>query len=225
MKNIGLKNIVSLLMFLLTLLFVGCGEGGGAASSVATGETFVENETTTTENLPAASRATGIYVDAAPVSNLTYVCEGKEAQTDADGGFSCSEFPVSFYVGHIKIGEVTSLPNQDAAIFSQNALSLPTIATRHPLAVKLSTFLNLLDSDANSTNGIAISEESVSVINNTVTQETAFEKLSDTQLKTLEDQIKNTNAKMASSYQFVPLNEDEITKMLSIAISKSYHVN
>lgn len=208
------------------LLFGGCGGGSGSGSdTIASNPSAEESQPTGNSGIqPAASHATGLFIDAAAVANLTYSCDGKTAQTDAQGGFACAQMPVTFSIGKITLGKLESLPNADAAVFSQNTLGLPSIATRHPMAVKLSAFLAILDDDGDLSNGIRISADSVDIINTAIDTQTAFEQLDDAVLQNIREQIVDANMNRAPAYHYTQPSSDEITRDLSIAVAKTYQI-
>ncbi len=204
------------------LLFGGCGGGSGAGSDTIASEQTKPADSGNAQQ--ASARVTGLFIDTAPVANLTYTCDDKTAQTDTHGFFACEQMPVSFSIGKIVLGQLESMPNADAAVFSQNTLGLPSIATRHPQTIRLSSFLALLDDDGDLANGIRISAESLNIINTSLASEIAFEKLDDTTLQNLSEQIVDANMNRARSYQYTQLSGDNITRQLSIAVAKSYHI-
>lgn len=195
---------------LLALAFIGCGEG--SAPTAADEETNI-----------AAPQAFGRLIDTAPVENVTYTCAGQTRQTNAQGEFACSSFPVWFSIGNIEIAKVTKLPNSDAAVFTQNLLSHSTVAKRHPEVIRLSSFLNSIDNDANASNGLTLDPQSIDLINNLVVKKTAFNLLGDETLGSIVAQVQAQNARRDPTYHFVPLSVDDITMGLSIAAGKQYN--
>lgn len=122
---------------LLTSIFiVACGGGGGGSSS--------------------SSPSTGIFVDDV-VEGIYYQSETSSGYTDAHGRFPFNNETVEFFVGDIKIGEITSLPS-DGYVFVQDILGLSRENITNEKLINIATFLQSLDSDT-TTNEIEIKKE------------------------------------------------------------------
>lgn len=186
------------------LFLTGCGEEGSLQSSLPT---------------------EGYYVDMAPVSNMTYSCGGKTAYTEIDGQFVCDSLPVTFHLGNIKIGEISEMPHSDAAVFSTDAMALPTLSVQHPQIIRLASLLYALDEDADISNGITINPDALDLINTLVAKGTSFETMSDATVQNIASQARDLNARENPEYQFQPLSSDEITIQLSTAMANVYNVN
>lgn len=205
---------------LLAILLFGCGEGSSQTVTESETSTTIEPETSTT-----IESSKGLLIDTAPLANVTYTCAGKTATTSEQGEFSCTEFPVLFSIGNIEIGKITSSPNEDAAVFSQNLLALPTLAMRHPDVIRLSAFLNAIDDDSEPSNGIGIDPQCADIINNIVTQKTSFIQLSDENLEHIVSEIQNQILNASASNILTSADHNEITKNLSLAATKQYTID
>ena len=61
------------------------------------------------------------------VIGVEYRCGKVTDLTDKNGSFSCVNLPISFYIGNITLGEVTTLPS-DGKIFPQDIVGVIRLA-------------------------------------------------------------------------------------------------
>lgn len=133
LKNISLVCAVALLS--------GCGGGGGSNSS---------------NTSSGVSGSKGYFIDAA-VKGLKYVNEdGSTGYTQADGSFNYAGGKVTFYVGDIEVGSISSLPS-DNNVLLQDILNLSRTNTTDSKLLNVATFLQSLDTD-DSTDTIEIGD-------------------------------------------------------------------
>lgn len=195
-------------ILIFSLLFIGCGDSSlelPIDSKVDINESVVSTINTRGYN--------GVFVSAGRVQGLKYMCGEKLAYTNNEGVFNCETYPVRFYIGNIYLGGIENL-DDTYTVFPQSLLGFLVAATKHPDVTKLASFLQSLDEDGNSGNGILIKENTHKLINQIVTNPKAYLKLSDEEL----DEItKLVNINMLSSY-----SESDIQDDLTIAITKSY---
>lgn len=122
-----------------SIILAGCGGGGGSAS--------------TTSNSSSLSKNAQL-IDA-PIIGAKYVNEdGSEGKTTQNGAFEYTGGTVSFYVGQIKIGEITSLKD-DNRVFLQDILNLQRDEKSDSKLLNSAQFLQSLDTDP-STDSIEI---------------------------------------------------------------------
>ena len=109
------------------LLLSACGGGSGTAD--------------TDSSTPAIE---GKLVDA-PVQGAAYRCGTVSSITDRDGAFACDAFPVAFYVGDVKLGEIRQLP-EDGYVTPQDLVDVARDEYSDTVA-GLALFLQSLDDD------------------------------------------------------------------------------
>ena len=101
--------------------------------------------------------------DSSSIKGLTVTCASIEPRIFSDGSFECSNFPISFYIGEFKIGEVQNT-TIDNTFYTQDLLDIPRGATAHSEVTKISMILQSLDEDAQPFNGITLTDESLSLL-------------------------------------------------------------
>ncbi|CAA6812108.1 MAG: Chitinase (EC [uncultured Sulfurovum sp.] len=125
-------------VFMLVLLFLtGCG-----------------NEVTSGKYTETAKQG---YVIDAPVVNLTYQCGDKTSKTTTGGLFICPTLPVTFSVGGLTLGTLTSI-NDDTKVYVQDIVKLNRDNFSSEEVIKLGLFLQSLDKDKNNTEQIVIDD-------------------------------------------------------------------
>lgn len=102
----------------------------------------------------------GKLIDAA-VSNVEYRCGNVVGTTASDGSFSCPTSSVSFHVGGVTIGSISSIP-ADGNVMPQDIFSVARSETSNSSVILLARFLQSLDSDGNPDNGITLSSSTIS---------------------------------------------------------------
>ncbi|MFK5975455.1 MAG: BspA family leucine-rich repeat surface protein [Sulfurovum sp.] len=96
----------------------------------------------------------GYLVDA-PIKGIEYRCGETVGFTNIDGKFECTELPVSFYIGNMKLGELAEL-TEDSKIFPADLFGLDRNNTTDEKIINLAILLQSLDNDNNLSNGIEI---------------------------------------------------------------------
>ena len=119
-------------------LLLGC--GGGSSTSPNLSENII-----------------GYLIDSA-VQGAKYKCGDKTGFTDSEGKFTCSAFPIKFYVGELFLGDIASLPS-DSKVFPQDIVGVERNNTSHTEVIKLATLLQSLDQDNNASNEINITTQ------------------------------------------------------------------
>lgn len=121
---------------------------------------------------------------------LDYTCDGILKKTNGNGYFNCEAPPVNFYIGNLKIGYLDKLP-EDFMVFPQDLVGQPRAAALHPDVIKLMLLLLSLDIDRDPVNGLYISYDTISKLNQVVTQGTELSSWSHTVLiETLDETVK-----------------------------------
>ena len=113
------------------------------------------------------SSTTGHLVDSA-VSGASYSCGDVNGTTDKDGTFTCKSLPVTFFVGSVKLGTISSLPS-DGKIYPQDLAGVKRSDTNNTKVKKLAQFLQSLDKDHNASNGITIDSALASKVKKNIT--------------------------------------------------------
>ena len=123
--------------------------------------------------------ATGLILDANGVQGIRVVCDNENnvILTGRYGLFQCKGKTLNIYLGNFKLGTVSKIP-KDKVIYTQDILNLPREATMHPDVTKISMILQSLDEDADLSNGITITQESIDLLNNELVNFTNIDQLS-----------------------------------------------
>ncbi|MFK2821801.1 Ig-like domain-containing protein [Arcobacter sp. YIC-80] len=171
----------------ISALFIGCGGGGGSSTS--------SNNTTSTVKSKA-------YLIDSAVAGAKYVnSDGSTGFTSSDGSFDYVAGTTRFYIGNIKIGEVSSV-NTDKKVFIQDIVGVPRENINHPKVLKIATFLQSIDSDLN-TNKIEIAEN--------------FDKFKD-----INDNIENVDlSTLLTNKKFNQKNQDDVKAHLETVLNSN----
>ena len=106
----------------------------------------------------------GIVVNGSVINGLEYGCDNARYTTGQYGEFSCESLPITFFVGNLEIGSVTTL-NEDKVVYVQDIFNLPRGGTRHPDVTKVSVLVQSLDEDADLSDGINITQSTIELLN------------------------------------------------------------
>ncbi len=117
-----------LLNVLVVILLSGC--GGGSSSS---------------SEKPPLEEKTGIFVDDL-VIGMKYITAQSSGYTNEKGEFPYNGGVVEFYIGNIKIGEITSLPS-DGYLFIQDIIGVDRTNIEDERVLKIAKLLQSLDSN------------------------------------------------------------------------------
>ena len=130
----------------------------------------------------AQQEITGVLADGA-IGNAEYRCGSKTGKTNTDGEFNCPVgSSVSFYIGSLKIGSVSTLPS-DNVVLIQDALGMDRNETANSTVLSLAQLLQSLDDDSNHENGIFLTDLLITSLSNTLgNAETKFKDLNSTKL-------------------------------------------
>jgi hypothetical protein len=134
MKRKHTQSLIAISLLSATLLISGCGSSSSNdATAVTTGQ-FVDNY----------------------VANVDYSCaDGSHGITDVNGSFNCKTLPVTFTIGGLKLGTITTMP-KDRQVFPQDLFDLNRSDVNNSAVVAMAQFLQSCDDDANAQNGIHI---------------------------------------------------------------------
>ncbi len=149
-KIIGTSIIASILL-------IGCG------SSSDTSSANINLNTTDT---------TGQLVDSY-LENVDYRCGDFENThitntTNENGTFKCSSLPVGFYLGGLKLGEI-SASTPDNQVFPQDLVGVSRTDYTNKDVIALARFMQSCDEDGNPANGIKIHQDVKDSLKNTTT--------------------------------------------------------
>ena len=143
MKTTLSNSLMKLSAIGATLLLCACGD--------STSQTVPLNATSTT-------LTSGQIVDNY-VAELNYRCaDGMQGITDVNGQFNCTTLPVTFSIGGLKLGEISTIP-ADSQVFPQDLLGLERTDINNTTVMAMAQFLQSCDDDKNPNNGIKIKTE------------------------------------------------------------------
>jgi len=179
-------KMISWVILLSLMLCLGCGGSSSTNSSE-------NNDSNSTEKI------VGYLIDSA-VEGAKYICDDITNFTNEEGKFTCSSFPIKFYVGELFLGDITELPS-DSKVFPQDIVGVERNNTSHPEVIKLATLLQSLDNDNNASNNILITTQT----NESFENEESNTSLTDTSISDLS--AINDNVEV--------LDEDEVEEHLS----------
>lgn len=131
----------------------GCGGGGSDSSSGGS----------SSSNNSATPTTTGTLIDDKLIG-VKYVNGSASGFTDANGNFPYTSGVVSFYLGDIKLGEISSIPS-DKNVFIQDIVGVSRTNTSDAKVLKIASLLQSLDSDS-STDEIEIIRTDFDKFNN-----------------------------------------------------------
>jgi len=173
---------LTLLSFVVATTFVGCGEGSSSSSKSSSPikvQTPLTASTTYKELfhlLDTQTKKTGLVIDAHGVEGLRLTCNTLETATTQHGLFKCNGTPLTIYLGNFKVGTLSQIP-KDRIIYTQDILNIPRAATVHPDVTKLSMILQSLDEDADLSNGIDITTQSMDILDKELENFTSIHQL------------------------------------------------
>ena len=136
-----MKRLKLITMSAVAALFIGCSGGGGG------GNTNTQSNTQT--------QTTATFIDDV-VAGVSYVNGENRGTTDANGQFPYTSGIVEFFLGNIKLGEISSMPS-DNKVFIQDVVGVQRSETNNENVVKIARLLQSLDSNK-STDAIEISQ-------------------------------------------------------------------
>lgn len=107
---------------------------------------------------PVVTSIDGQLIDSY-VENADYICGGETLvrQTDKDGRFSCNAYPISFKLGGLKLGQISTL-QLDKQVFPQDLLSVTRTDINNTAVVAMARLLQSCDENNNSADGLKISQ-------------------------------------------------------------------
>ncbi len=206
MKTKNLFNILLLILIFVTL--TACGGGSGAST-----------ETTTSASTSSdifSSGFVGKFIDY-PVSGLDYSCDGTIKKTNNQGLFNCQNTPIDFFLGNLKLGSITKMPD-DNLVFPQNILGEPRSAALHPRVTKMAILLQSLDSDGNPFNGIDIKQNTLEILNRFISSNADLE---DFTLQELKDKI-DAVVENDTQNKLIAVTAQQAQDHMLMSISKTY---
>ena len=135
-----MKNKIKLSLITFSALgIIGCGD---SSSAIATNTT---------------SSVSGQLVDSY-ISGIDYTCgDGKIDKTDINGTFTCEKLPVTFKLGNLEFGSISSMP-ADNHIFPNDLVGVDRNDTNNTAVLAMARLFQSFDSDGDPENGIDINE-------------------------------------------------------------------
>ena len=128
---------------------------------------------------PTGTVIKGYLIDS-PLQGVTYLCDGKEALTNASGIFECINPPVTFKIGKLTLGTLTAF-TADGKVYPQDILGLPRNNFTTPKLKLLARLLQSLDDDGVISTSIKIEQS----VRDAFDVEQKFEDLSENDVKAL----------------------------------------
>jgi len=166
---------------IILLMLSGCGGGGGGSASAITND-----DSSSSSNSSQNSTDTSLdgYLVDSPIKGVTYICGTKSETTDEKGTFECKDGPITFKVGNLIIGKITSLAN-DHKVYPQDLLGKPRDMIDDEEVVELSRFLQSLDDDSDISSYINITPKEIEKLNKEITTQTEYKTLSSLKKQTI----------------------------------------
>ena len=134
-----MKQIKLITVSAIAALFIGCGGSSGGG------------ENTNSSN----TQKTATFIDDV-VAGVSYVNGKNHGKTDANGQFPYTSGLVEFFLGNVKLGEISSMPS-DNRVFIQDVVGVQRSNTSNTNVVKIARLLQSLDANS-STDAIEISQ-------------------------------------------------------------------
>lgn len=143
------KTEILILLTTAMLLLTAC---GGGSDSTSTSAKNVQGATST--------NYIGTLIDS-KVEGVRYVCDNNNSSlhyTNQDGQFSCTSLPIKFYVGNLKLGEISTLPSDNEVHLQDFFSDIERSNTSDSRVIKIARLLQSLDNNNNPDDGIVISK-------------------------------------------------------------------
>lgn len=113
------------------------------------------------------STTTGYLVDSA-VGGASYSCGDTNRTTDKEGTFTCKSLPVTFSIGNVQLGTISSL-SSDGKVYPQDLVGVARGDINNTKVKKIAQFFQSLDKDHNASNGITIDSALASKVKKKIT--------------------------------------------------------
>lgn len=136
---------------LFSVLFSACGEEASSPLSNTRDNDIKYINESTTESEDSLKHieeksVTAYFIDSA-VSGIKYINENNEGITGKDGSFKYTKGNVSFYLGDLKLGTISTLPS-DKNVFPQDLYSVDRKDINNSNVLKLARLLQSLDTNS-----------------------------------------------------------------------------
>jgi len=181
------KTTNSIVSIVLLFVFTAC---GSSSSKKVDDNLTMEQNATAEQNITeeidtiVIPKTKGYLIDA-PIEGATYVCaSGEIGLTNEEGMFECEEAPVSFFIGKLKLGNISHF-TEDGKVYPQDLLGLERDNFSNAKLKLMARLMQSVDNDGNIDKAITI-EQSVRDAFNDVTN---FTDLSENDVKTLLSKI------------------------------------
>ena len=176
-NNLTKKRILVSVVVSSILMFSGCGSnsssGGGSNTQTAS------------------------FIDS-PVENLDYKIGNQTGVTDNDGYFTynSSDENITFYVGDLKLGTFELKNIHNGKIFPADLVGVDVNNTTNNNLIKIIRFLQSIDNDDNPNNGIYITDNIKTQINNLLENNSTYKQnFLDNNLSVIKSLVKSLNKK------------------------------
>jgi len=181
-RSQSMKNIAKWIAPILTLgVLVGCGSSvstdTNTTNTVDPSLSTIPGETTLTDTTTDEVEGyVGVLVDA-PVIGASFNCGGVSGLTDVNGTFGICPMgsSVTFAVGNVVLGTVA--PTPDYIFTPQDIVGVPRTEVNNENVTLMASLLLSLDRDGDPENGIEITTEVVTALNEEVPDITPIEEL------------------------------------------------
>jgi len=122
-----------------------------------------------------------------PIEGVIYKCNEITAQTQSDGSFNCSTYPINFYIGDIKLGSINYI-NQSGYVTPQDLAGV-SLDTYNENVTKIAQLLQSLDDDGDIEDTIKINQQLVDKLNKLYDKEIDISTLSLNDIELLLEEI------------------------------------
>ena len=182
------KTLSYVFVALLSLsLLTGCGNGSSKNTSAVENNSSQENNATqaehgenntTQENNSSQEAESNLtktkgYLIDSPLQGVTYLCDGEEGLTNAEGMFECVNAPVTFKIGNLTLGTLTAF-TADGKVYPQDLLKLARDSYSNSRLKLLARLLQSLDDDGKIKDKISITQS----IRDAISKEQNFKDMS-----------------------------------------------
>ena len=223
------KMVVFILISMTMLACGGSSSSSSSSSSTATPTTIAKMQDPLVNAVAyqdlfkiaeTQTDQTALIVDAHGVEGLHITCQTGDVTTVKNGLFKCDGTPINISLGTFQVGTLSSIP-KDKIIYTQDILNVPRAATTHPDVTKLSMILQSLDEDADLSNGITITQQSIDLLDNELANFTNLHQMTIPDISTTIDNVITARKADDATVKLTKVSEKEAQINLTNALSNT----